>query len=102
MLSEEVLMQTVGLWFFEPAVLTVRILAQHSALVFVPITTDPTFVSTMAKDRSFVNMHVTLSVGDAPTERWPASLTEELLRTRKILVTYIDYPAPLVAGGSVP
>jgi hypothetical protein len=48
-------------------------------------------------------MHVTLiSVGDAPTERWPASLTEELNSSdaEEILVTYIDYPAPLVAGGS--
>jgi hypothetical protein len=86
--------------------------AQHSALVFVPVTTDPaTSVSTVAEGslRSFVNMHVTLaSVSDAPTELWPTNLTDALTggdddsaaAVAEILADYFDFLAPLVAAGS--
>jgi hypothetical protein len=104
--------------------------AQHSALVFVPVTTsmDPTTTSEQSSTttsstsmmvegslRSFVNMHLTqTTVANAPTELWPVNLTEVLTLDEsstadtadadadaaRILVNYIDYLAPLVAAGS--
>jgi hypothetical protein len=85
--------------------------AENSALVFVPVTTDTTdpTKATMAEGslRSFVNMHLTqISVSGAPTESWPTNLTKVLTleegasNVEDILAGYIDYLAPLVAGGS--
>jgi hypothetical protein len=83
--------------------------AQHSALVFVPVATDNTTATPKIVEgslRSFVNMHLTtVSVSDAPTELWPTNLTEALTLDDSsdivdILLTYIDYLAPLVAAGS--
>lgn len=87
--------------------------AQHSALVFVPVTTTDTTgdltKATIAEGslRSFVNMHLTqTSVSGAPTEIWPANLTKVLTfeegasNVEEVLVNFIDYLGPLVAGGS--
>jgi hypothetical protein len=93
--------------------------AQHSALVFVPVTSDTTTATTTATGRSerdklvegslrsFVSMHITkVSVSEAPTQAWPTiSLTEALTLAESdenfdMLVTYTTYLAALVAAGS--
>jgi hypothetical protein len=90
--------------------------AQHSALVFVPVTTnttadDTTFVTettTIVEGslRSLVEMHVTkVSVSDAPTQFWPTNLTEALtlandISDDEIEMKYFDYITPLVAASS--
>jgi hypothetical protein len=89
--------------------------AQHSALVFVPVTTETNSTATARTERakvvegslrSFVSMHVTLvSVNRAPTQAWPTNLTEALTLSAdpselKFLLPYYDYLTPLVAAGS--
>jgi hypothetical protein len=95
--------------------------AQHSALVFVPVVTTDTSTAitkrtTVTTDackivegslRSFVTMHLPrVSVSGAPTELWPnITLTEALTLddsddNMEMLVTYINYLAPLVAASS--
>jgi hypothetical protein len=89
--------------------------AQHSALVFVPVTTETNFTATARTGkaklvegslRSFVSMHVTLvSVDRAPTQAWPTNLTEAMTLSEDLsnlifLLPYFDYLAPLVAAGS--
>jgi hypothetical protein len=99
--------------------------AQHSALVFVPVvTTDTTNAVTERSAttavaetttivegslRSLVKMHVTkISVSAAPTQDWPANLTEALTlfgdssddTDNAILLAYFGYLTPLVGAGS--
>jgi hypothetical protein len=90
--------------------------AKHSALVFVPVTTDTTATATARTDttkivegslRSFVSMHMAkVSVSGAPTQEWPTTTITEALTLAEsddnieMLVTYINYLAPLLATGS--
>jgi hypothetical protein len=92
--------------------------AEHSALVFVPVVTaDTTTAVTERSDakattielgslRSFIAMHLTqVSVSSAPTEVWPANLTEALELDDsddilEILALFVEYLSPLVAAGS--
>ena len=91
--------------------------AQHSALVFVPVTVGTTSAASARSERaeivegslrSFVSMHGTLvSVSRAPTQAWPINLTEGLTLSlsgdfsdSKLLGQYYDYLAPLVAASS--
>jgi hypothetical protein len=90
-------------------------LAQHSALVFVPVTAETTSTATARSEkakilegslRSFVSMHITkVSVDRAPTQAWPTNLTEALklpgdTSDTFLLGPYFDYLTPLVAAGS--
>jgi hypothetical protein len=91
--------------------------AQHSALVFVPVTANTTTADATARSgmntilegslRSFISMHITkVSVSGAPTQAWPSiSLTEALTLTESdenfdMLLTYATFHTSLMAAGS--
>jgi hypothetical protein len=89
--------------------------AEHSALVFVPVVTNTTSTSATERAdtetttivegslRSFISMHFTLvTVSSAPTEFWPANLTEALAldNAADALVPFVDYFTALTAAGS--